>query len=184
MSGIWFTVTEKFSPKNGAEWDEYYAWANIPQLKEVISIGANHKAKELWDLIAADWDYNIHMDYLITFFWDLNYLLERFSARLNEVNILAVSLEPSQDVCDVFDDARFSFQGYDLAGTGDFSAITNCGGFDKAFQANDISEIGLFNSYSFARDVQKRLRKYYPNDPDHADTELWAIWKFTGELNG
>ena len=183
MSGIWFTVTEKFSPLQGVKWDKYCEWAKIPQLKEVISLGADHRAEELLDLIESDWGYNIHMDYLIGFFWDLDYLLERFSDRIKEVNILAVSLEPSSDVRNFFDDVRFSFQGYDLAGTGDFSAITNCGGFDKAFQTSDISEVGLFDSYSFARDVQKRLRKYYPNEPEHADTDLWAIWKFTGELN-
>ena len=129
MSEIWFTATEKFNPSLGRKWIEFYNWAKIPQLKEIISLDSSYRPKELLNLIESDWDYNIHQDYLIAFFRNLEYVLKRFSGRKDSVNILAVSLEPDFDVRETFNDNRFIFQGYDLVGKGNVSAITNCGGF-------------------------------------------------------
>jgi len=147
-----------------------------PQLKELITLDTTHRIPELWELIDSDWEFNIHKDYLISFFWDLDYLLKRFSGLTDGLNILGVSLEPSFEVADTFGGDRFDFQGYDLIGEGDISAISNCGGFDEAFQSSDVSPVGLFESYAFARAAQKRLRQHYPSEP-HADCDLWAIWK-------
>ncbi len=180
MSEIWFTATEKFDPSLGEEWVKYYNWAKIPQLKEIVSLDTTHRPQELWELADSDWEYNIHKDFLITFFWDLNYLLKRFGDKRDRVNILAVCLEPSFEAREMFKDPRFEFQGYDLVGKGDVSAISNCGGFDLAFQSSDISEVGLFASYSFAREVQEGLRQQYP-DEQHASCELWAIWRMTSQ---
>ena len=178
MSRIWFTAAEKFDPFCGEVWERYYAWANIPQLKEVVSLDTTHRPKELLKLLDSDWDYNIHQDFLITFFWDLDYLLKRVAGRRDRINILAACLEPSSDAREWLNDPRFVFQGYDLVGEGDISAISNCGGFDLAFQASDVSQVGLFDSYAFARKVQERLRQHYPAEP-HASCELWAIWRMT-----
>ncbi len=179
MSGIWFTAAKKFDPSLGEEWVKYYDWANIPQLREIISLDTTHQPQELRELTDSDWQYNIHQDYLIAFFWDLDYLLQRFASVRGEVNILAVCLEPSFEVRETLQDSRFEFQGYDLLGEG-MSAINNCGGFAEAFQPSDISEVGLFSTYDFARAVQKRLRELYPSE-GHADGELWAIWKMTSQ---
>jgi hypothetical protein len=173
---IWFTAIERFDPSCGADWREYIAWAGLPHLKEVISLDSCRRPPELWNLIAPDWEHNIHEDYRIAFFRDPEYLVGRFTGRRDSVHILAVCLEPPFDVRESFPDTRFVFQGYDLVGAGDVSAITNCGGFDKVFQAADISEAGLFDSFEFARRAQKQLVEFYP-DESHALTELWAIWK-------
>ena len=176
MAEIWFTATEKFDLSLGDKWRKYFEWAKIPYLKEVISLDSSRRPPELWNLVKSDWEHNIQEDYRIAFFKDLDYLLEPFAERQNSVNILAVCLEPSFDVRETLQDNRFVFQGYDLVGKGDVSAITNCGGFDKVFQPIDISEVGLFDSFDFAKQVQKQLLEYYP-DEYHASTELWAIWK-------
>ena len=179
MSGIWFTATKIFGPSLGEEWGKYCDWANLPQLREIISLDGTHQAEELSELVDSDWQYNIHMDYLTSFFWDPDYFLHRFAHKLGELNILAVCLEPSYDVRDSFPDRRFEFQGYDLIGGG-MSAINNCGGFEQAFQPGDVSDVGLFSRYRFAREVQQRLRQYYPGEP-HTDCELWAIWKMISQ---
>ena len=75
MSGIWYTATNKFEPSRGDEWVKYYEWAKIPQLQELITLDTTHRAQELWELVDSDWTYNIHKDYLISFFWDLDYLV-------------------------------------------------------------------------------------------------------------
>jgi hypothetical protein len=179
MSEIWFTAARKFDTSLGEEWVRYYHWAKIPQLEEIISLDAAHRPRELLELTDSDWQHNIHKDYLTAFFRDLDYLLERFAGKRDEVNILAVCLEPSFEVRETLRDGRFTFQGYDLIGGG-VSAVNNCGGFDEAFQTGDISEVGLFSTYDFAREVQKRLRERYPSEI-HADCELWAIWKMTSQ---
>jgi hypothetical protein len=178
MEEIWFTATKKFDPSVGDEWWKYIDWAGIPQLKEVVSLDSSRRPPELWNLIESDWEHNIHEDYRIAFFKDLDYLISRFGEKRDSVNILAVCLEPSFDIREALQDNRFLFQGYDLVGKGDVSAITNCGGFDKVFQPKNISEVGLFASFDFAKQVQKQLLEYYPEEY-HASTELWAIWKMT-----
>jgi hypothetical protein len=179
MSGIWFTATKIFGPPLGEEWGKYYDWANLPQLREIISLDSTHHAEALSELVESDWQYNIHRDFLMSYFWDLDYSLQRFAHNRGEINILAVCLEPSFDVRKSFPDRQFEFQGHDLI-AGGMSAINNCGGFEQAFQPSDVSDVGLFSSYSFAREVQQRLRQNYPGEP-HTDCELWAIWKMISQ---
>jgi hypothetical protein len=123
MTEIWFTATKKFDPSTGDEWRKYLEWAKIPHLREIISLDSSLRPQELRNLIKSDWEHNIHEDYRIAFFKDLDYLVARFSEKQDSVNILAVCLEPAFDVRETFKDGRFVFQGYDLVGKGDVSAI-------------------------------------------------------------
>src|SRR5512143_3381966 len=106
MSGIWFTATKRFDPSRGDEWVKYYEWAKIPQLREIVSLDSTHQPQELQELLDSDWQYNIHLVYLTAFFWDLDYLLQRFDTQRSKVNILAVCLEPSFEVRETFQDDR------------------------------------------------------------------------------
>jgi hypothetical protein len=172
IAGIWYTVIKKFDPTIGQEWIKYQGWAKIPQLRELISLDHNLRPTELWELIESDWNYNFHVDYFISFFWDLNYVLKRFENIRDKVNVLAVCLEPSSEVRESFKDRRFEFHGYDLVETGDSSIISNDPLFYKAFEINDISETGLFTTYDFARKINNYLQQHFYVYPD-----LWAIWK-------
>ena len=71
----------------------------------------------------------------------------------------------------------YEFLGYDLLDH-DFyiSALTNCGGFNETFSANDLNENGLIGDYTKAYTIQKRLLKNNPDDY-HADTNVIAIWR-------
>ena len=60
---------------------------------------------------------------------------------------------------------------------GGISAVTNCGGFKRAFQAADVSECGLLPTHERAVAVRDLLRKEYPNEPHATDCTLWAIWR-------
>jgi hypothetical protein len=107
----------------------------------------------------------------------LDYVVSRVSDQSDSVNILAVVFEPKSNPMKAFNDERFAFCGYDLLDEGsDTSALTNCGGFDKAFSGSDVSSVGLLEDYAFAKKVQKRLLRHYPEEP-HADCALWAIWR-------
>ncbi len=180
MAEIWFTAMRKFDPSRGAEWDQYVAWVGRPQLKECITLDVMSRAEEVQHLIAADWEHNVQQHFLTHLFRDLDYLLERCASNRDRLNILAACMEPPSEARELFDDPRFQFGGYDLMGYGDISAVTNCVGYDEAFQANEVSEVNLFDSLSFARQVQERLPEVYPND-HHASCDLWAVWKMRRE---
>ncbi len=174
MAEIWFTVTEKFGPEKGEAWREYMEWIQRPQLAECITLDVTHRV--IGQLRDEDWKHNVQANYLTHFFRDLDYVLQRFAKDPQGINILAACMEPPTEARALFDDPRFEFQGYDLMGFGDISAITNCVGYDMAFQASDVSPVNLFDEYDFARQVQERLREQYPND-EHADCDLWALWR-------
>lgn len=91
--------------------------------------------------------------------------------------LLAILREPEEDCRGIDHPEGFKFYGYDLIEDDTrISALTNCGGFDKAFSASDLSRYGLIEEFRKARDVQLRLLENYP-DEAHADCTLWAIWK-------
>ena len=65
------------SPTTRDDWDEYVAWANLPQLREVISLDGMLCPDVIGELETQDWDYNVHEDYHIFFFRDFEYLRAR-----------------------------------------------------------------------------------------------------------
>lgn len=81
---------------------------------------------------------------------------------------------------DIHIDDRFRFYGYDLIDDVRISALTNCGGFDKAFLPQDISEYGLIKEFDKAKQIQSLLVTEYPDDA-HAYCSLWAIWKMESD---
>lgn len=180
---VWYTATEKFDPNNSAEWDKYVQWAQLPQLKEVISLDTSLCPSVFRELIAKDWNHNIQQHYRVSYFKDLDYVMERIKEQKDAVNVLAVVFEPASDPTKLFNDDGFVFYGYDLLDEGSaISALTNCGGFDQAFNSSDISDVGLLEDYLFARKVQRRLRQNYPHEP-HAACDLWALWRLENLSN-
>jgi hypothetical protein len=177
MTAIWFTAVVKFCPQSGQKWTDYLAWAKLTQLRELISLDNILCPNAIDALTLEDWQHNVQADYLIDFFTDLEYLLKRVS-QPSRLNILAVMSQPDQPAPGLWQDPRFAFQGYDLIEKpgGGVSALSNCGGFDKAFQPGDISEVGLLASFELARAVQQRLITAYPGK-HHADCFIWGIWK-------
>ena len=174
---VWFTARRKFDPSFEVDWEKYIQWANLPQLQEVISLDTVLCPSMFHQLIDEDWNWNVHQDHRISYFRNLDYVIDRVKANSNKFNVLAVTYEPALDPKNTFHDSRFEFCGFDLIGDdSDISAINNCGGFEKAFDNTDVSAVGLFQSYAFTRDVQRKLRDNYP-DEHHANCELWAVWR-------
>lgn len=176
MTTPYFIAVQKFGPHAGQAWQEYIAWSGLTHLTEVVSLDILLCAPVIDELAAEDWNYNVQEDYLTEYFHDLDYLLKRVEPR-DGVNMLAVRLNPTADTQQQFTDERFEFLGYDLVErTTAVSALTNCGGFDQAFNSSDLSSVGLLESYDDARRVQGLLKTHYPDEP-HADCDLWAIWR-------
>jgi hypothetical protein len=171
---IWFTARRRFDPGFGPGWDEYIKWSGFSQTVEVCSLDTMLNPSMFLELIPQDWLHNIHEDFHTTYFRDLEYVEERMKNVREHANILAIIREPDAGL--QFEDKGFAFCGYDLIGEGDVSALTNCGGFEKAFSGSDLSKLGLLDDYLLAKEVQAKLRLYYPDD-HHANCDLWAIWR-------
>jgi len=175
-----YTATARFGPglvaSWGGSWEDYVAWSGLTQLSEVVTLDGMLCRQVIDEISDEDWKHNVHEDYLINFFWDLDYLIERVR-EFPAVQILAAVRNPSADRAHVLDDERFDFQGYDLVDRkGGVSALSNCGGFPLAFENHEISAVGLINSFIRANEVRTSLREQYPNH-SHSDCDVWALWR-------
>lgn len=168
---IGYVAVETFFPN-----EKYKEWSKLFHVRDVISLDCA--------LCPSILDENVEDNYIYlqgyVFYNDivnnLNLLLSKVKDKKDR-QILAVLREPKGDCADLLIDERFRFYGYDLLE--DFtriSALTNCGGFDKAFLPKDISEYGLIKKFDKAKQIQLLLANEYPNE-EHADCTLWAIWK-------
>jgi hypothetical protein len=172
----WYAAVEAFVPKSGDVWDNYIRESGLKQLNEVITLDDILCPNIVRELTPEDCEHNVTEDYVFFYFRDLDYLLKRIE--LSEgVNILALVRNPGEECCDQFVGDNFVFQGYDLIESGGSnSALTNCGGFDKAFDNNELSSVGLLSTLKRAGEIQNLLLKNYPDEP-HANCDIWAIWK-------
>ena len=170
----WYIATEKFGPQKEG-WGTYVAGSGLRQLNEVVTLDTLLCPRVLRDIKDHYRQYIVNEDFMLNFFTDFEFLV-RETADIPEKNVLGVyrnptSHPPAPSV------AKFEFIGYDLvdiwAGN---SALTNCGGFPKAFSNDELSPKGLLASCERAAEVQKALRKHY-SEEDHATCHVWAIYR-------
>jgi len=171
-----FVAKRPFDPSVGEGWNRYVAWSGLSQLTEVVSLDSMLCPTLPEELTAADWDYNVHADYLTSFFHSLDYLRTRVAGD-GRLNILAVLQNPTPADVAAMTVPGFAFAGFDLLDVhGDISALTNCGGFDGVFLNSELSELGLLTDLSRAQQVQAALREKYPEE-SHSECDVWAIWR-------
>jgi len=171
-----YSAVSRFAPDRTGDWQAYIRWSGLAHLKELVSLDGILCPTVVQTLEDADWHYNVHEDHRTHLFHDLNYLLRR-TAGSEGVNVLGVMHEPEAHDLIAHADPRFIFRGFDLIETdGSISALSNCGGFSKAFSTTDLSEYGLLADHGKALDVQQLLLSNYP-DEHHAVCDVWAIWQ-------
>jgi hypothetical protein len=171
----WFVATEKFD-RTDAAWAKYIAWSGLKQLEEVVSLDSSLCPTVLPKIKPEYWNRIVKEDFMLHFFTELDYLLGEIAA-IPRKNLLCVFRNPAAQPSAAQVPEGFEFVGYDLlekdSGTG---ALTNCGGFPKAFSNSELSEKGLLMKHERSRTVQEALIREYPNKP-HADCHLWAIFR-------
>jgi hypothetical protein len=160
VGSVVYTAVERFDPESRPDWPKFVAWSRLTQLREIVSLDGILCPNVFHKLTAEDWKYNVHEDSRTHLFRDLDHVSTRVTDK--PVNVLALLEEPSADAVASFRDARFEFCGFDLIEEqGSISALTNCGGFDRAFEPSDLSECGLLVDHAKAVAVRQRLRAEY-----------------------
>jgi hypothetical protein len=173
---IVYSAVRRFSPDRTGEWQAYVRGSGFTHLKELVSLDGILCPPVIQTLEDEDWQFNVNEDHKTHLFHDLDYLLRRTAGNI-DVNVLGVMHEPAAHDLMTFADHRFVFRGFDLVETdGSISALSNCGGFGKAFSTTDLSEYGLLTDHGKALDVQQLLLSNYP-DEHHAVCDVWAIWQ-------
>jgi hypothetical protein len=171
-----YLVTERFTSADKG-WQRYVAWSGLSQLTEVVSLDQMLCPTVLTTVLDKDWPHIVSEDFMLNYFRDLDYLLQRVGS-LEGRNLLCVFRNPnSQPLPPAGLKHSFVFEGYDLVefDTGT-SALTNCGGFPLAFSNAELSSRGLLPSLGRATEVQNKLRQHYPDEP-HASCEAWAVFR-------
>lgn len=169
---IGFVALETFIPTT-----KYLEWSKLFQVVEVVSLDSSLCPRIIKDLDEDDREYQQeHGGTYSDIINNLDWLLHK-TRNVEDKQVLAVVKEPESDCSVAIHPERFQFCGYDLVEDATrISALTNCGGFDKAFSACEISRYGLIEDFEKAKEIQLRLRAHYPDEED-ANCTLWAIWK-------
>jgi hypothetical protein len=171
----WFIATERFDQCD-ARWGKYIAWSGLEQLDEVVSLDGSLCPTVLPDIKSEYWNHIVNEDFMLHFFVDLDYLRNE-TTDIQRKNLLCVFRNPPAHPCLEVPEG-FEFIGYGLVDKdSSTSALTNCGGFPKAFADSELSEKGLFRTHERCREVQEALRQQYPNE-HHADCHLWAVLRW------
>jgi hypothetical protein len=171
-----FIATERFDPSDGARWANYLNFAKIPGLTEVVSLDGILCHRLVNDLTDEDWPHIVKEDFRLHYFIDLDYLIKRVE-HVRRRNILGLYHNTETHIATPPGPGDFAFMGYDLIEEAtQISALTNCGGFPKAFSNEELSGCGLLPEFSRACLVRSLLVERYPEEP-HAKCELYAIWR-------
>ena len=171
-----FIATEKFDPSDGEAWDNYIRWAKISKLTEVVSLDSILCPTVLPNIADEDWQHNVHEDFRLNYFYDLDYLINRTAGVLRK-NILGLYRNPDSHINAAPGPGAFEFTGYDLIEEAThISALTNCEGFPNTFSNDELNQYGLIAEFIRAREIRSLLPEHNPTEP-HAKCQIYAIWR-------
>ncbi len=171
----WFVATKPFTPAEGEAWGQYIDWTGLTQIEEVVSLDpllCPPLLQEVQD--SSFWPHIVQENFMLNCFLDLEFL-KQYIVHIRPRNLLCVFRNPAQHP--TAPTADFEFIGYDLVDIQCVaSALTNCGGFPKAFANSELSRHALLPDLERALEVQRLLRSAYPEEP-RANCHLWAIFR-------
>ena len=176
-----YSAVERFDPACGQRWQDFIKWSGLTHLREVVSLDTILCPTIFEELSDEDWQHNVHEDYKLHLFRDLEYVLDRVAGN-GRAAVLTLMRNPTYEELRSFSDDRFVFRGFDFMDLqGGNSALVNCGGFPDAFSSAELSDCGLLSEHAKALQIQKTLRTEHPGEFD-ADCDVWAIWQWKVNL--
>ena len=177
---VGYRVIERFDQgSQGSDpWNGYLAWSQLFPLEEVVGLDTCLCPTVLDGDLDEDEPHLAFPWHLRACFDDLSYALRRakgFDEKRHQV--LAVARELSAVEVAECELPGFRFLGFDLIEEPtEISALTNCGGFEGALSATDLSPFGLVPTAARAYTIRRRLAELFP-DEDHACCAVWALWR-------
>jgi hypothetical protein len=172
-----FAACQKFDSRCGDSWSRYIEWSGFHHIQEIVSIDTMLCPSLIDTLIDDDWKFNIHADYRVYFFHNLEYLKRRIKYESSRHNILALTEQPTSIVAPP---SGFTYCGYDIIDSFDsISVLTNCGTFSSIFSANDINQFGLVEDLDRATQIADSIREANPDDDHCCDCHVWGIARYT-----
>jgi hypothetical protein len=179
--GPFYIAKKRFGPHNGDRWGGYVKRSGLTQLRELVSLDGMLCPSVLPEIKDDYWPHIVNENYMLNYFTDLEYLLTLITS-IPDKNLLCVFLNPTVQPVISTGPVQFSFCGYDhIEVAGDISALSNCGGFPKAFHNSELNDVGLLPDLVRAKEVQARLREFYPKKHHpHANCDVWAIFRAEG----
>lgn len=174
---ISYVALKRLPSDASPRWRQFVEFSKLTRLKEVISLDCCLCPSVIEILSTEDWEFLSQEKTFFGLFSNLDYLTRKVS-QFTDFQILAVSKEPNKEFLGNFNDERFIFKGIDLVEDETrISALTNCGGFPKAFSNDNLNHFGLIETIEIAVEIKKRLQTEYPEE-SHAFCSTWAIWRF------
>jgi hypothetical protein len=179
MRLIGYRIAERFSPQTDEGWSRFVEWSGLTHLTEVVGLDSLLCPSVLPEFVDDDWNHLLYGEQLGDCFDDCEYLRRRIADAFDgsRHQVLAVAREMREGDIESVRLPGFTFKGFDLIDEeGSISALTNCGGFERAFKNSELTDAGLVLAASRAYEIQDALRTEYPDDP-HAKCVVWAIWR-------
>jgi hypothetical protein len=179
MNYVAYRVAARFSAESGEAWTKFIKWSGLGHLTEIVGLDTMLRPSVFGELVGEDWDHLMFGETIGDCFDDLEFLLRRMSGRFDAGHhqVLALLREPLDHDVQHAVLPGFRFMGFELVEEEtSTSALTNCGGFEGAFEGSDLSQAGLVASASQAYRIRDALAKRFPDEP-HAQCAVWALWR-------
>ncbi|MEM7721633.1 MAG: hypothetical protein AAF376_04610 [Pseudomonadota bacterium] len=174
--GPLFIANNSFGPWAGDRWKGFITWSGLTQLKELVSLDALLCSRVLEEVKDEYWPYIVNEDFMLNYFTDLEFMLRQLPDTKRK-NVLCVFKDPTTHPVPPSDILNFGFVGYDLIDDQTaVSALSNCGGFQKAFANDQLNELGLLDTNEEATKIQTFLLEHYPHE-GHAICSRWAMFR-------
>ena len=109
----YYTAIERFDHDNGERWLGYTRWLGRTDLMRIVSLDSLLCPPVVHPESADDWQFVAKEEFMLDFFTDLDFVLQRVSGHRPSV-VIAVARDPSPaDVSD-FPHPDFEFAGFDI----------------------------------------------------------------------
>lgn len=172
--GPLYIAVEPFDARRGEDWSKYLAWSGLSHVSEIVSLDSMLCPRVIDRIADEDWPHIVNQDFMLEYFVDLDYLLER-AGSMKGKNLLCVFRDPPAQPQPPSAPLRFGLLGYDLVDVrGGVSPLTNCGGFPDIFRGAELNTCGLLDSLGRARGIQQALFARYRGER-HSATHVWGI---------
>jgi hypothetical protein len=171
-----FVACQKFEPSCGDSWSSYIEWSGLRHIEEIVSSDIILCPSLIDTLMDEDWNFNVHADNRLHFFYDYEYLKRRIGYDSSRHNILSLTEHPTRILPPI---DGFTFCGYDILDSDNLiSLLLNCCTAPSLCAAHDLNQLGLIDDLDRATKIAETTRDKYPDDHHCRDCHVFGIARY------